>query len=93
MSKRWLPWLRQPFKSCGPPSSVTSRRVNCTISTLNFTAVSSEGFQESDNKKRIFTEEVKQRYVSHWDLDFLPRKDVESAIARRKERDAERGDA
>ena len=29
---------------------------------------------------RVFTEEAKQRQVSHWDLDYLPREEVDDAF-------------
>lgn len=35
---------------------------------------------KDDDRKRIYTEEAKQRQVSHWDLDYLPREEIDAAV-------------
>lgn len=32
-------------------------------------------------KARVFTEEAKQRQVTHWDWDYLPREELDRRLA------------
>lgn len=35
---------------------------------------------DSEKDTQIHSEEVKQQYVSHWDLDYLPREQIDAAV-------------
>lgn len=40
-----------------------------------------EGGTPEPRKQRVFSEEVKQQQVSHWDWDYLPREELERLAA------------
>lgn len=43
---------------------------------------------EKDRKAKIYTDDVKQRHTSHWDLDYMSTEEVDEAYAEgEKERD------
>ncbi|MEQ8849394.1 hypothetical protein [Botrimarina sp.] len=43
----------------------------------------------SDDKQHVFTEEAKQRQVSHWDMDYLPREEIDKAMEEKEEQSDE----
>lgn len=45
--------------------------------------------QQSDGKQRVFSEEAKQRQVSHWDMDYLPTEEIEKRMAESDSEDVE----
>lgn len=42
-----------------------------------------------DNEGRIITEEAKQQQVSHWDMDYLPREEIDRAMEEGDEHDTD----
>lgn len=48
---------------------------------------------DDDDKGRIISEEAKQRQVSHWDMDYLPKEELERRMKEGEEAEKDEPDS